>query len=263
MNSNQLLGDHASVQALNIITTQVNPQKVAYHNRSINHRGFTTTSAVNAFQKGGSRFPKGQIVQATRNENNIRAAAVAASQAKRMPIPVNKRPAPMDPTVSEVALLRALQADAPAVPQPEDMTRLTPQALARKRRNTPSLVTSVASFTPRTSQASSYTEYSCSCCNPRPRSVASSTAPSRLSSASASASAYDHMTSVSQRIGGSVAPSSVNTGKLRQLEEELVKERADRQRTQKELSAIRERQTLLMSRLSEAELGKMAELLDE
>jgi len=309
MNTQALLDQHPSVQALTIGNNKVNPTKAAMHQRTINARPFTTASAVLAAHKGSRKDAKGAHVEVVRHEANIRAAAVAAAAAAA----ANKSGTGGGFKVTATTKLaekRGLPAK-PAAPAGSD-SKLPPvnrppsrssssaakpgKKTAGDRDEVASLVSSApSSFEPTSSRAASYSDYSCSCCHPRkaPSSVVTystgvadskrSTAPSAFSSTSVPLSAYENMTSISERIakqkaaaGGSggagrAKPSSrsgaassltgsMTSTKLRALESELAAEREHRRHTEEELAEIKARQDVLLSRLSDKERDEVRRL---
>lgn len=283
MNTHKLLDQHPSVQALNIATGGINPNKAAMHSQRINARPFTTASAVLAAHKGGRKDAKGTRLTVERNEDNIRAAAVAA-QAARATSGGNFRVT----ATTKLAEKRGLPVAAPPVelpsvrpPPSENVKNLT-----RSKDETASLVSSrPSSFAANSSHADSYSDYSCSCCHPKKTpsttvavssraamsKATGSVAPSAFSSTSVPLSAYENMTSISERIakqqhgsggaprlprsnaGASSLTGSMTSSKLKLLEDELAQERQHRIMTEKELKEIKARQELLLSRLTEEE----------
>ena len=297
MNTHALLDHHPSVQALTIGNNKVNPAKAAMHQRTINSRPFTTASAVIAAHKGGRKDAKGAHVEVVRNEANIKAAAVAAAAAARggggfkvtaTTKLAEKRGLPSRTAPGGSAPLPPVNRPPSAAGSGASKTRHGSKSKApAEDDDRVSLVSSAASsFNPTSSHAVSYSDYSCSCCHPRkaPSSVVSfstgvadskrSTAPSAFSSTSVPLSAYENMTSISERIakqrsaaGGAskaakpssrsgVASSltgSMTSTKLRALENELAAEREHRRHTEDELAEIKARQDVLLSRLSDKE----------
>jgi hypothetical protein len=294
MNTHQLLDQHPSVQALNIANNAVDGAKVATHRRNINARPFTTASAVLAAHKGGLKDEKNKRVTVVRNENNISAAAVAAAADRSEKFKVT--------ATTKLASVKGLPSK--SVPLPPLVPSAPTAAAARDDDDKPkgsarSLVSSApSSFDASSSHARSYSDYSCSCCHPR-KTLSSkcsyssaavnskhSTAPSAFSSTSVPASAYENMSSISERMakmrgdkhvtvqshagGGkgdrdSKAPSaltgSMTSSKLRDLESELEQERKQRKHTEEELASIKARQELLLSKLSDKDREDVRKLV--
>lgn len=300
MNTHQLLDNHPSVQALNITTGKVNPAKAQMHARVINARGFTTTSAVEAAHKGAAKDCKGQKVVVVRHEENITAALQAKMEAAARAKKAASQPkaAQMPPEV----VAAASQPELPPIGKPPKhggAQRAPAPAGSRSKKpglSRASLVSSVESFDATSSRADSYTEYTCSCCHPRAASsvgpVSSSactsqgrrsTAPSSvMTTGSVPLSAYENMSSISERIAKQrskkAVPSqsgiattltvetrrtgdSMTSSKLRVLENELSAEREQRKRTEHELEEIKLRQQQLLSRLSANDQAKVAEIV--
>lgn len=118
-------------------------------------------------------------------------------------------------------------------------------------RRAASIVSSKVSFA--ATDAESFSVYSCSCCHVRPP-----------SSYVGNASEYDNLDSVSQRPSNHPSVKStvsISSTKLRKLENDLMKEREDRLKTQQELSLIQQRQMLLLSKLSPEERNKLDALV--
>lgn len=257
MDSRAILAEHPSVQDLDIKCQRVNSAKVAYHTRRINQGPLVTDAPRNSKKEA-----KDQTTKVVRHEANLIAAANRPRSEVKAFIP-KKTPTPA------AAEVKAVESKKPEKTQTQGLP-----PIASKPRST---LTSVLSF--EGSDAESFSVYSCSCCQIGPP---SSVPTGRLtpvpsvvtnSKCSVSASAYDNMTSISQRIenhhhhsqrkgnGGSGSAVSVASTKLRELESQLQKEREDRKRTQEELKLIQERQQQLMAKLSDRERALFAEAL--
>lgn len=268
MQTHRLLDEHPSVQDLTIVNDRLNPVKATMHQRQIAANNFTFSDAVN-WKARGAAPARGQTVVVVKNDVNLRQAAIA-----------NRKP----PTPAVKAKhLEALPPIADVEEKKSQASSLAHSSCKHKRttdhkHKTPSLVDSVASVNANSSRASSYSEYTCSCCNPRPTSTVSGSQASKSSQRSKSescfsSSAYENMTSISERIekeerkskshSSASQATSVNSTKLRRLEEALTHEREGRLQTQDELAKIRERQELLLSRLSETERAEFQAALNK
>lgn len=291
MNTHALLDQHPSVQALSIGTTnRVNDTKAAHHTRVINARPFTTASAVLAAHKGGRKDAKCTRIEVTRNEANINAAAVAAAnQSGKFSVSATTKLAAKRGLPQQQP--PAAAASSPALPP---VTKPVVVPVARLTKPNSTVSSAPSSFDATSSHADSYSDYDCSCCHPRKAasSVVSystaavnsrrSTAPTAVSAThSVPLSAYDNMTSISERIARqkkdrkageeksrvSAAPSgltgSMTSSKLRDLESQLEVERRQRMHTEEELAQIKARQELLLSKLSPEEREEVRRIAAE
>ncbi len=288
MNQQNILQQHPSVQDLSILApgAAVNPSKAHFHSLVINSGPLHQPSDSGVKKK---QVPKDQTVKVIKNEANLMAAALCRSDVGKFKVTNTatnnsssssavKKPGDSGDTKRSGASSTGADklppigsagktlssAVAGGTGAPPTVGNNTTGAKAGDsgakppcghQRPPSTITTSVVSVKDAASDAESFSMYSCSCCNVRP-----------ASSRNSNYSEYENMTSVSQRPSNHPSAgkaASVTSSKLRTLESELNRERVDREKTQKELELIKQRQNFLLSRLTEEEREKLANLMKQ
>ena len=273
--SRAILNEHPSVQDLDVKCGRLNEMKVL-RNAMMANSGPLTSGHV---PKNAKKEAKDQTTKVFKHDANLIAAAnrprsdIVAPKPKKQPptAPPVKKAVPSN-SGSAIAASTASRSKTPSLP-PVSNTK----SAGSTKKPPPSVVTSVLSY--EGTDAESFSMYSCSCCGVRPPSSVVSKPYSKVPSVVPSStcdnlSAYENLTSISQRIAQDEkahrssrrhhhrkdgdGTSTVASTKLRDLETQLAQEREDRERTQQELKAIQERQLLLMSKLSDREREEFA-----
>ena len=279
MNQQQLLQLHPSVQDLAIAAPAgaTNPNKAHFHKLVINSGPLHQPSDSGLKKK---RVAKDQTVKIVKNEANLLLAAQCRSDVGKFQV---TNTATNDKSMASAGKNlgssltgsnkkkhdQANDDKLPPLPPASTSSGSVPKVVGgnnnkqpccehkHNKRPTSGITASIVSVDDGGSEAESFSMYSCSCCHVRPG-----------SSRNSNFSEYEHMTSISQRpsnhpsaVGGKAA--SVTSTKLRSLESELNKEREDRERTQKELELIKQRQNFLLSRLTEEERLKLSSLMQQ
>ena len=244
--SRRMLSAHASVQDLDIKYGGSNLAKSHLHKMLINSaplHEFSPSEVATLQRKarGQGSYPEaaGQRVVVVKSNApggakvGSTACATSPSKASKISSPPTSLP-PVSPSRPKFAVTSTVNTKRP----PNIVTVLPP-------RKQPSLVSTVFSYSDEgCSHAESFSMYSCSCCHVKaPSSVASAATSASL----AGLSAYDNMTSVSQRKPNNP---SVTSSVLDDLRDELQSERVQRLETQKMLAEIKAKQDYLLQKLS-------------
>lgn len=262
--SRKLLGAHASVQDLDIKFGGTNLAKSHLHKMLISSGPLHEFSPSEVGQLRKKAMGKGAYPEAA--GQRVTVIKSNAPGGGRVGSEVNASPSKHSFTASQ----RALNDSLPPLSSPSKKNTFTTSSVvnhAKKApkvvtvlppRQPPSLVSTVFSYSDEgCSHAESFSMYSCSCCHVKPPSSVASAA---TSASLAHLSAYENMTSVSQRKANNP---SVTSSVIEDLREELESERMQRLETQKMLADIKSKQEYLIQKLSPTERANLEKMMAE